>query len=143
MFSGEIGATETSAGLRIALENLVRINVTQRIAIDIYFEGEEAHLPDYVRDQLYMILREGIRDVLAYSEAEQMAVEVSITPREVCTSILEHGVGFDPEREALAEGIELASMRERASLLEGTFEIRSGAEEGMEIQVRLPLIRHR
>jgi hypothetical protein len=59
----------------------MRISVPQRMAIDISFEGEEAHLPDYVRDQLHMILREGIRNMLAHSEAEQMAVEVSITPR--------------------------------------------------------------
>jgi signal transduction histidine kinase len=142
-FSGELRGTEASAGLRIALENLVRISVPQRMAIEISFEGEEAHLLDYVRDQLYMILREGIRNVLSHSEAEQMAVEVSITPQEVRTSICDHGIGFDPEGEIPSEGIGLASMRERASLLGGALEIHSGSGEGTEIEVRLPLVRRR
>ena len=51
-FSGELRGVETSDGLRIALENLMRISVPDGVECEVLFEGEEEHLPEYVRDQL-------------------------------------------------------------------------------------------
>lgn len=85
-FSRELRETETSNGLRIALENLMRISVPSEVEAEVIFEGEEEHLPDYVRDQLYMILREGVRNAVAHSRANDVTVEVKISPREVVSS---------------------------------------------------------
>ncbi|MGI8911143.1 MAG: sensor histidine kinase, partial [Rubrobacteraceae bacterium] len=52
-FSKELRLSETSDGLRIAIENLMRISVPDGVEYEVSVEGEEEHLPDYVRDQLY------------------------------------------------------------------------------------------
>ncbi len=106
-------------------------------------EGEEEHLPaDYVRDQLYMILREGVRNAVAHSEADSIAVEVKISPREVVSLVWDHGLGFETS-EAVTEGMGLKSMRERAELLDGSFEVTSESDRGAVVRVRLPLIREK
>ncbi|MGH3146046.1 MAG: histidine kinase, partial [Rubrobacter sp.] len=51
-FSRDLRLLETSDGLKIALENLMRISVPDDVEREVSIEGEEAHLPDYVRDQL-------------------------------------------------------------------------------------------
>ncbi len=141
-FSRELRETETSDGLRIALENLLRISVPSNVESEVVFEGEEEHLPDYVRDQLYMVLREGVRNAVAHSGTGSIVVEVKISPREVVALIWDHGLGFESS-EAVSEGVGLSSMRERAELLGGSFEVTSGAEHGTTLKVRLPLMREK
>ncbi len=139
-FSHELRETETSNGLRIALQNLMRISVPSGVDYEVAFEGEEEHLPDYVRDQLYMVLREGVRNAIAHSGAESVVVEVKISPREVVALVWDHGSGFETS-DAVSEGIGLSSMQERTELLGGTFEIVSQQERGTTLKVRLPLMR--
>ncbi|MDP9454203.1 MAG: sensor histidine kinase [Actinomycetota bacterium] len=141
-FSHELRETETSDGLRIALQNLMRISVPSGVESEVVFEGEEEHLPDYVRDQLYMVLREGVRNAVAHSGSESIVVEVNISPREVVALVWDHGEGFETS-EAVSEGVGLSSMRERAELLGGSFEVASKGERGTAIKVRLPLMREK
>jgi signal transduction histidine kinase len=139
-FAWELRETETSDGLRIALENLMRISVPEGVKVEVLLEGEEEHMPDYVRDQLYMILREGVRNAVAHSGADSIAVEAKISPREVTALVWDHGPGFE-NSEAVTEGIGLSSMRERAELLNGSFEVSSEPDRGAVVKVRLPLVR--
>ncbi|MDP9426091.1 MAG: sensor histidine kinase, partial [Actinomycetota bacterium] len=141
-FSRELRETETSDGLRIALENLLRISVPSNVESEVVFEGEEEHLPDYVRDQLYMVLREGVRNAVAHSGTGSIVVEVKISPREVVALIWDHGLGFESS-EAVSEGVGLSSMRERTELLGGSFEVTSGTQHGTTLKVRLPLMREK
>lgn len=141
-FSRELRLMETSDGLRIALQNLMRISVPGGVEWEVSFEGEEEHLPDYVRDQLYMVLREGVRNAVAHSGSDRITVEVGITPRQVTAVVRDHGSGFDVE-EPDQEGIGLRSMEERASLLGGTFSLGPDPGGGARAEVRLPLVRER
>lgn len=141
-FSRELREIESSDGLRIALQNLMRISVPSGVESEVAFEGEEEHLPDYVRDQLYMILREGVRNAVAHSGTESIVVEVKISPKEVQALVWDHGLGFESS-EAISEGVGLSSMRERTKLLGGSFEVVSGAERGTTLKVCLPLMREK
>lgn len=139
-FSQELRGLETSDGLRIALENLMRISVPSGVEYKVSFEGEEEHIPDYVRDQLYMVLREGVRNAVAHSGSDRVAVEVKVTPKEVTAAIRDFGVGFDTVKPP-SEGVGLKSMEERTSLLGGNFELVPESEGGMMAEVRMPLMR--
>lgn len=139
-FSQELRGLETSDGLRIALENLMRISVPEGVDYEVTFTGEEEHLPDFVRDQLYLVLREGVRNAVAHSGSDRLEIEVSITPKEVLAIIRDEGLGFDaadPE----AEGVGLDSMKERVELLGGVFELASKPDGGTRAEVHMPLVR--
>lgn len=135
-FAAELRESQTSDGLRIALENLVRISVPPEVETSISFEGDEARLPDFVRDQLYLILREGVRNAVAHSGTDRMSVEVAVTPEGVRAAIADRGLGAETPP---SEGLGISSMRERAELLGGAFELASDPERGTRIEVRLPL----
>ena len=141
-FSHELREIESSDGLRIALQNLMRISVPSGVKSEVAFEGKEEHMPDYVRDQLYMILREGVRNAVAHSGADSIVVEVKISPREVQALVWDHGLGFESSG-AVSEGVGLSSMRERTELLGGSFRVVSGEERGTTLEVRLPLMREK
>jgi signal transduction histidine kinase len=141
-FAKELRLSETSDGLRIALENLMRISVPDSVDYEVRVDGEEKHIPDYVRDQLYMVLREGVRNAVAHSGSDRIEVEVWITPREVKARVRDRGTGLKPE-DRTTEGLGLSSMRERISLLSGTFELVPEPGGGARAEVRLPLMREK
>src|SRR5215218_10049233 len=145
-FATELRETETSDGLRIALENLMRISVPSEVDSEVdsevVFEGEEEHLPDYVRDQLYMVLREGVRNAVAHSGSDRIEVEVRITPREVRARVRDRGTGLEPE-DHTTEDLGLNSMQERISLLGGTFELFREPRSVARAEVSLPLMREK
>jgi len=89
-----------------------------------------------------MILREGVRNAVAHSGSESIVVEVKIFPREVEALVWDHGQGFETSK-AVSEGVGLSSMRERAELLGGSFEVASKGERGTMIKVRLPLMQEK
>ncbi len=141
-FAKELRLSETSDGLRIALENLMRISVPETVVYEVSVEGEEEHLPDYVRDQLYMVLREGVRNAVAHSGSDRIEVEVSITPRHVTARVRDHGTGLDAE-DGTTEGLGLSSMKERVSLLGGSFELVLEPKGGARAEAILPLMREK
>jgi signal transduction histidine kinase len=141
-FAKELRLSETSDGLRIALENLMRISVPEGVDYEVRVEGEEKHLPDYVRDQLYMVLREGVRNAVAHSGSDRIEVEVGLTPRRVRARVRDRGTGLEPA-DHTTEGLGLSSMQERISLLSGTFELVPEPGGGARAEVSLPLMREK
>ncbi|MGH3148168.1 MAG: sensor histidine kinase, partial [Rubrobacter sp.] len=91
---------------------------------------------------LYMVLREGVRNAVAHSGTDRIEVEVEITPRHVTAYVRDHGGGFDAE-DGTTEGLGLSSMKERVSLLGGTFEMVPEPGGGARAEVRLPLMQEK
>jgi len=52
------------------------------------------------------------------------------------------GKGLMADQSVLSEGLGISSMRERTSLLGGSFEFTSDQDGGTRIEVRIPLARH-
>ncbi|WP_273846960.1 sensor histidine kinase [Rubrobacter calidifluminis] len=124
-------------GLQVALENLGRASIPPGMRYEVSFEGDEEMIPRHVRDQLYMILREGVRNAVSHSGGDLVEVEVRISPREVVAAVTDSGSGFDPRR--VRRRVGLHSMRERASLLGGSFEISSSPGGGTKAVTKVPL----
>jgi len=51
----------------------------------------------------------------------------------------DNGVGFDPARRRMRQSLGHASMRERASLVQGTLEVESKPGRGTTVKVSVPL----
>jgi PAS domain S-box-containing protein len=81
-------------GLTAALSRLLEVAVPPGLECDISVEGDEALVPPHVREQLFVILREGIRNAVSHSEAGRMDVEVRISSEEVMGCVQDDGRGF-------------------------------------------------
>lgn len=107
--------------------------------IEIVFSarGVPDHLPEAVALAAYRIVQEAIRNAVRHGEARRVRVRLDGEDAGVRLRILDEGAGFDP-RAADPAGIGLASMRERALHLGGTFQLRSRPGEGTTIEATLP-----
>jgi signal transduction histidine kinase len=128
-------------GLEVALSELLDVSVPQDIQSWASVEGDESLITSQVRGELFLILREGIRNAVTHSRAGTIAIEVDINQNRVKAAVEDDGRGFEPGEEGNRKnGTGLASMKERATLLGGTVDLVSAPEKGTRIEVFLPLV---
>ena len=92
--------------------------------------------------QVYLIMREAVRNAVKHSRCGRIGIGLEIGDGEVVGVVEDDGEGFDPEEAGEASpswGVGLGSMRERAEMLGGTLSIESGPGSGTRAEVRVPL----
>jgi len=130
---------EEGLELEEALSKLLSEFVPPGMTHGLSVEGDEGAVPDEVREQLYLVLREAVRNAVSHSGASKVSVAVR-TGREGIVGVVEDdGRGFERKPRERTEAGGLAYMAERASLMGGTCSIESAPGEGTRVQTRFPL----
>ncbi len=129
----------TSLGLEAALRGLVkRMNAAYRIDYKLVSVGRDGEAPDEVKLNLYRIAQEALRNTAEHSGAREVLVFLNRSYCGIDLVISDDGSGLPAYgKEA---GLGLASMRERAESIGGTFGCRSD-HRGVTIKVHVPLAR--
>jgi signal transduction histidine kinase len=104
-------------------------------------EGITRDLHPIVRDELYRIAAEALRNAFKHSGAKRIEVEIRYGERELRLRTRDNGRGIDPailaqDRPAGHWG--LSGMRERAKLLSAKFEVWSEVDSGTEVELIIP-----
>ena len=112
----------------------------QTTAYRVIVEGKPRQLNPAVRDDVYRIGREGLMNALRHSGAAAVEIEIDYGPRELRVFVRDDGRGIDPQvaRTGTAGHWGIAGMKERAARIGGSLTIRSRAEAGTEIELRVP-----
>ncbi|HEX4924083.1 MAG TPA: sensor histidine kinase [Bdellovibrionales bacterium] len=87
---------------------------------------------------LYRIVQESLNNVVRHARATEVVVSLRRKIRSVHLEVRDNGAGYKPATGA-ARGMGLATMKERAELLGGHFQIEAIRGGGTIIQVEIPL----
>lgn len=126
-----------------ALEMLVR-QADERTSAQVSLEGEGAGRRHAAAVELaaYRIGQEALNNAVQHAEADNIMVRVRATSEGLVLSVIDDGVGFAlpsrPDVLTQAGHFGLMGMRERATLLGGSFHIDTGPGEGTRVTVQLP-----
>lgn len=101
--------------------------------------GDEALVPPAVRDEVFLIVREAIRNALDHGAAGAVCVSVDIAPHGLRAVVEDTGCGFDRAAAPPAGATGLSSMRERAALLGGSVSVSSRPGRGTRVELVVPL----
>ena len=96
-------------------------------------------VPQAVGSVLYRVAQEAVRNAAAHSGARIIQIAIQRGPELVSIQVADNGKGFNVD-EAIRRrpGMGLFTMRERVSLVDGTFEIQSD-EQGTTVAAAVPL----
>jgi signal transduction histidine kinase len=136
--SMELRRSETEHGLIPALQDLLEVAVPESVRADLSTSGAESRLSDHQRGQLYLILREAVRNAVRHSGCRNLTVGLDITSENVSGYVEDDGRGFEGNG-GNRGGLGLRSIRERVALLQGTVDVYSSPKGGAGVQVHLPL----
>ena len=110
-------------------------------ALHVGVEGEARDLRLIVRDEIYKIATEALRNAYRHAQAGRVEVEVRYDSDEFRLRVRDDGKGID-QAVLAAQGIEghfgLRGMPERAALIGGRLAVWSAAGSGTEVELRLP-----
>lgn len=111
-------------GLKPALQEFVeRINYSGKIQIETQFTGIERRLEDIQEISLYRISQEWINNIIKYSDATHVVIQLSKDDEKLLLSIEDDGSGFDPEKLKNSSGNGWRNMNARARILKGNIKI--------------------
>jgi signal transduction histidine kinase/ligand-binding sensor domain-containing protein len=114
-----------------------RIHSSMEVSLQVSGPIQEMH--PIVRDEVYRIAFEAIRNACVHSHATQLKVELSYA-QDLSLRICDNGSGIDPD--ILHRGkrghFGLQNMRERAERIMGKFSIESSAGSGTTVTLNVP-----
>jgi PAS domain S-box-containing protein len=114
--------------------------VAKRSGLEINLDLEAAGLvrnPD-LATALFRIVQESLTNIVRHAHASQVDVKLGADESVLVLTVHDNGTGF-VESNGKGGGIGLVSMRERADALGGQLEIRSSADAGTIVEVKIPL----
>ncbi|MHB8487833.1 MAG: sensor histidine kinase [Candidatus Dormibacteria bacterium] len=108
----------------------------------LHILGSERAMGSLAEITLYRIIEQAIDNALAHGHSQRVDAIISFLPRLVVGVVKDDGDGFDVSatdaRLGRTAGLGLIQMRERAALVGGRVQVRSGLGLGTEVRVTIP-----
>ena len=137
-----IGQADAADSVEFAVERLNRFLQDEGhagIRIETIIEVEENDIPLYLKTTIYRIMQEALNNVAKHSKANRVCLQLQKTKTGIHLTIQDNGRGFNIRQtmgiKTSLRGFGLASMRERAELSGGRFDIQSKIGKGTTIRV--------
>ena len=107
----------------------------------VVVEGGTRDLHPIVRDEIYKIAAEALRNAFRHAQSGRVEVEIRYDNEQFRLRVRDDGRGIDPEvlaNQGLVGHYGLRGMPERAALIEGKLAVWSEVGAGTEVELRLP-----
>jgi signal transduction histidine kinase len=127
-------------GLQCALRHLVgRHRTLNPVRVRLQIPDSCGEITLRAQEVIYRVAQEALHNILKHSQATRVKLLLDSTDKGIRLSVRDNGVGFSAQA-ALAKPMSfgLAGMRERATLLGGTLEVRSAPGRGATVILTLP-----
>jgi signal transduction histidine kinase len=108
---------------------------------DVAVEGTSRDLNPILRDDVYRIAGEAMRNALKHAQARRVEVELHYDKHGLRLRVRDDGKGIDPEilrNQGRSGHFGVQGMRERAKLAGGRLEIWSKLDSGTEVELSIP-----
>jgi signal transduction histidine kinase len=113
-------------------------NTYPSIRVEKQTEIEETQVADPLKAVIYRILQEAMNNIAKHSKANLVSISLMRNKDDRIELVIEdNGIGFDME--SIKKGLGLGSMRERAELSGGSFDIESVKRKGTVIRASWPI----
>jgi signal transduction histidine kinase/ligand-binding sensor domain-containing protein len=107
-----------------------------RCRLDVPEEMPASEVPSDVRHNLFLVIKEGLQNIVKHSRATEVWLRVSTNATTLRVVIEDNGRGFEKNEDPWADG--LRNMRERASEIGGECRVESHLGTGTVITIELP-----
>jgi signal transduction histidine kinase len=111
--------------------------------VDVTVQGTQRDLHPILRDDLYRIAGEALRNAFRHAHAHRIEVEITYDDRQFRLQVRDDGKGIEPAVRADERRghFGLPGMRERAELVGGRLDVWSEVGVGTEINLTIPAAR--
>ena len=107
----------------------------------VMVEGTPYELNPHVRDDIYSVVREAVRNAYQHARATRIETDITFEDTDLRIRVRDDGIGVDPEILALGRRPDhwgLPGMRERCETIGASLKVWSQTNAGTEVELRIP-----
>jgi signal transduction histidine kinase len=137
--SNDIAEATRTMGEALATQGTGQTTAVFRVEV----EGKPRNLHPILREEVYRIVGEALRNAFRHAQARQIEVEIHYDNRQFRLRIKDDGKGIDPELlngKGRAGHYGLNGMHERAKLVGGKLVVQSELDSGTEIELTISAV---
>jgi signal transduction histidine kinase len=111
------------------------------VVFEVEVEGAPRNLHPILRDEVYRIAAEALRNAFGHAQAQRIEVQILYGERWLRLRVRDDGKGIDPKflsGDGRAKHYGLHGMRERAKLVGGKVAVWSKLDSGTEVELSIP-----
>jgi signal transduction histidine kinase len=140
--SSTVETNDLALAIRSLGEELAADDANSNSAVfQVEVEGTPRELHPILRDEVYRIAGEALRNAFRHAQAQRIEVEIRYDERQLRLRVRDDGKGIDP-RHLTGDGrlghYGLHGMRERAELLGAKLAVWSELDSGTELELSIP-----
>jgi signal transduction histidine kinase len=124
-------------GLVGALE-WVTFDFGKRTSITCFF-NHQPNIEDTLATAAYRITQEALTNIARHARAGRVDVSLGVEDGGLSLTVTDDGCGFNLQELTESDGLGLAGMRERASLVGGSLDVQSREREGTRVHFRVSI----
>jgi ligand-binding sensor domain-containing protein/signal transduction histidine kinase len=135
--TNDLARAVNSLGEELATDSANPRPPTFRVTV----EGETRDLQPILRDEIYRVTAEALRNAFRHAKARQVEVEIRYDEKQFRLRVRDDGKGMDPavlSAQGRAGHYGLPGMRERAKLMGGKLILWSEVDSGTEVELTVP-----
>src|SRR5208337_4006325 len=140
--SSTVETNDLAVAIRAIGEELAADENNHSSAVfQVEVEGTSRDLHPILRDEVYRIAAEALRNAFRHAQARQIEVEIRYDERQFRVRVRDDGKGIDPavlSRQDSEGHYGLPGMRERAKLIGARLDVWSEVDAGTEVELSLP-----
>jgi signal transduction histidine kinase len=126
-------------GIVYALRNLcVETSEQTGIKVSLHFKGDLESMDMTIKTYIFRIAQEALNNVVRHSGATIAELRLDRTMDDLYFSISDNGKGFHMRQLNTPSGHGVNNMRDRVKLLNGSIDIKSAADKGTLIMIKVP-----
>ncbi len=137
--AGELRTPSVSGSLETALRGVAAALGRTGTPLRIRVHGDDGWVPAALTEELFVMVRECLRNSVGHAGAAEVEVHLHFAPHEVHAEIIDNGTGFDTAAPSTGNG--LLILRERCELVGGTVHIDSAPGRGTHVTLWIPIPR--
>jgi signal transduction histidine kinase len=137
--SNDLALAVSTLGEELARDGAKQNAATVRVAV----EGTPRDLHPILRDEVYRVAGEALRNAFRHAQARRIEVEIHYEEKQFRLRVRDDGKGMDPDvlgEQAPAGHYGLRGMRERAKLVGGKLAVFSEVDSGTEVELKIPAV---
>jgi PAS domain S-box-containing protein len=120
-------------------------SIYRELELETIVDISEDDIATPVKTAIYRIVQETFNNAATHSMARKLRLSLKRRNGHIELQVRDDGIGFDPGQYAIpdeaARGLGLASMRERAEMTGGRYQLASRSGEGTTVKVTWPAVR--
>jgi signal transduction histidine kinase len=105
----------------------------------VFEHNDVSSLGDGISTAAYRIAQEALTNVARHASANHVEVVLKTSNDLLILAVVDDGRGFESQHLSESEGLGVAGMRERATLVGGSLEVHSQTHKGTQVYFKVPI----